>query len=267
VIVLRESGLGNYRPLFRSPVYPWLQLAGLLGLGFVLFELGAGAYAIIAVLILAAFLVFWFFGRKEARQESALLHLIARLTDRRLVSGSLEAELKQIIKERDEIVWDRFDHLVEDAVVLDEEDAMERDAFFQLAARQIAPRLDLSPERMAAILKQREDENSTLLSSSLAVPHVVVEGKERFEILIARVKGGVRFSEDAPAVDTIFVLAATRDERNFHLRALAAIAQVAQQAGFEERWAAARDAQGLRDVILLTKRRRPGTDHTGSAAS
>jgi len=264
VIVLRESGLGNYRPLFRSPVYPWLQVGGLLGLGFVLFELGAGAYAIIAVLILAAFLVFWFFGRKEARQESALLHVIARLTDRRLVSGSLEAELKQIIKERDEIVWDRFDHLVEDAVVLDEEDAMDRDAFFQLAAREIAPRLDLSPERMAAILKQREDENSTLLSSSLAVPHVVVEGTERFEILIARMKGGVRFSDEAPAVNTIFVLAATRDERNFHLRALAAIAQVAQQAGFEERWAAARDAQGLRDVILLTKRRRPGADRQGN---
>ncbi|MFO7871514.1 MAG: amino acid permease [Kiritimatiellia bacterium] len=258
VVVLRESGLGNYRPLYRSPLYPWLQMAGLLGLGFVLVGLGIAAYAISAFLMLAAFLVFWFFGRKEARQESALLHLIERLTDRRLVGGTLEAELKQIIKERDEIVWDRFDHLVEDAVVLDEDKPMERDDFFELAAHRLAPRLNLTPERLAELLRKREDENSTLLSSTLAVPHIVVDGEKRFEMLIARMKGGVRFSEEAPDVTTIFLLAATPDERNFHLRALAAIAQVVQEVDFEKRWSAARDKQGLRDVILLSKRKRPG---------
>ena len=259
VVVLRESGLANYRPLFRSPLYPWVQVGGLLGLGFVLVELGVEAYAISAVLVLAAFLVFWFFGRKAARQESALLHLIERLTDRRLVSGTLEAELKQIIKDRDEIVWDRFDRLVESAIVLDADAAMSRDEFFDMAAKNLAPRLELTPERMAELLRRREDENSTLLSPNLAVPHMVVEGKGRFEMLIARMQGGVRFSEDASKVTTIFVLAATRDERNFHLRALAAIAQVVQESGFEKRWSAAKDAQGLRDVILLSQRRRPKT--------
>ena len=260
VVVLRESRLANYRPLFRSPLYPWVQVGGLLGLGFVLVELGVEAYAISAVLVLAAFLVFWFFGRKAARQESALLHLIERLTDRRLVSGTLEAELKQIIKDRDEIVWDRFDRLVESAIVLDEDAAMSRDEFFDMAAKNLAPRLELTPERMAELLRRREDENSTLLSPNLAVPHMVVEGKGRFEMLIARMQGGVRFSEDAAKVTTIFVLAATRDERNFHLRALAAIAQVVQESGFEQRWSSAKDTQGLRDVILLSKRRRPKTE-------
>jgi amino acid transporter/mannitol/fructose-specific phosphotransferase system IIA component (Ntr-type) len=258
VIVLRESGLTNYRPLFRSPLYPWMQIAGILGLGFVLVGLGIEAYAISAVLMLAAFLVFWIFGRKEGRQESALLHLIERLTDRRLVTGTLEAELKQIIKERDEIVWDRFDRLAEAAVVLDEDQPMSRDDFINMAADRLAPRLELSSERLAEQLRQREDENSTLLSSTLAVPHIVVEGEGRFEMLIARMRGGVRFSEDAPAVTTIFVLAATRDERNFHLRALAAIAQVVQADGFEKRWAEAKGEQELRDVILLAERGRAG---------
>ncbi len=259
VVVLRESGLGNYRPLFRAPLYPWLQIGGLLGLGFVLFEIGIEAYLISAVLILAAFLAFWLYGRREARQESALLHLMARLTDRQLVSGTLEEELKEIIRERDEIVWDRFDRLVENAVVLDIENAMERDEFFRLAAEKLVPRLNLTPESLAGILKKREEESGTLLSESLAVPHVVVEGEGRFEMLIARVKGGVHFSEDAPEVKTIFVLAATRDERNFHLRALAAIAQVVQKEDFEQRWFEANGEQGMRNVILLTKRQR--SDH------
>jgi APA family basic amino acid/polyamine antiporter len=258
VLVLRESGLGNYRPLFRSPLYPWLQIAGFLGLGLVLFGLGMEAYVICSVLIFIAFLVFWCYGRHEVQQESALLHLLARLTDRHLVSGSLEAELKEIIRERDEIVWDRFDRLVEDAAVLDIEESMERDDFFHLAAEKLAPYLDLSPENLSTVLKQREEETSTLLSDTLAVPHVVVEGENRFEMLIARIKEGVKFSDDAPSVNTIFVLAATRDERNFHLRALAAIAQVVQEQDFKKRWFAAKTDQALRDVILLTKRQRHG---------
>jgi basic amino acid/polyamine antiporter, APA family len=259
VIVLRESRLANYRPVFRSPIYPWLQIGGLFGLGFVLFEIGIKAYAISAALIFSAFLIFWFYGRKTERQENALLHLISRLTDRSLVSGSLEAELKQIIKERDEITWDRFDCLVQEAIVLDEIDSMERDDFLELAADKLAPRLELTSERLALLLKRRENENSTLLSSKLAVPHIVVEGEGRFEMLIARIKNGVKFSDDAPEVTTIFVLTATRDERNFHLRTLAAIAQVVQETGFEKRWNVAKDAQGLRDVILLSKRTRAGT--------
>ncbi len=258
VIVLRESGLGNYRPLFRSPLYPWLQIAGLLGLGLVLFELGIEAYAIIAVLILVAFGVFWFYGRNQAQQESALLHLIERLTDRRLVTGTLEAELKQIIKERDEITWDRFDRLIQNAVVINEQAPMERDDFFERAAGELAPRLQLEPANLADVLKRREDDNSTLLTSNVAVPHVVVQGTGHFDILIARIKGGVRFSEEAENVNTIFVLVASRDERNFHLRALAAIAQIVQDPAFEERWWDAKNEQALQDVILLTKRKRSG---------
>ena len=54
----------------------------------------------------------------------------------------------------------------------------------------------------------------------------------------------------------IFVLAGTRDERNFHLRALAAIAQIVQDPHFEERWMRAKGIESLRDVILLGRRLR-----------
>ena len=260
VIVLRESGLENYRPAFRSPLYPWVQMGGIIGLGFVIFELGLEAYVISALLIVTAFLVFWYFGRHRVQQDSALLHLIARLTNRQLVTESLEEELKQIIRERDEIVQDRFDRLVESAFVLDVEESMPKNAFFDLAAENLADRLDMTPAELAEVLRAREEESSTLLAPSLAVPHVIVEGSRRFELLIARARNGIVFADDARSVQTIFVLAGTRDERNFHLRALAAIAQVVQEPDFEKRWLAAKKTQGLRDVILLSHRNRTTRD-------
>ena len=55
------------------------------------------------------------------------------------------------------------------------------------------------------------------------------------------------------------VLVGTRDERNFHLRALAAIAQTAQAKDFERRWLSARNPQALRDIMLLSTRARNDT--------
>ncbi|GAI56472.1 unnamed protein product, partial [marine sediment metagenome] len=62
---------------------------------------------------------YWFYGRIRASREYALLHLIERITAKELTTYSLEAELKEIIRERENIVKDRFDHLVENAIVLD----------------------------------------------------------------------------------------------------------------------------------------------------
>jgi APA family basic amino acid/polyamine antiporter len=256
VIVLRESGLQNYRPLFRVPLYPWLPLAGLLGYGFVLLEMGIEAYFISALLAMAGFCTYWFYGRRNVQKESALLHLIQRITAREMVTGALEEELKQVIRERDEIVQDRFDELVEKCPVLDIEQPMKLDAFLELVARELSSATNASADVLLEALKARERESSTAISSDLAVPHVIVPGEKTFELLLARCREGIAFSDEAPRVRAVFVLVGTRDERNFHLCALSAIAQVAGDAQFMERWMKARNKQALRDVVLLSERQR-----------
>jgi len=256
VMVLRESGLQNYRPAFRTPLYPWLQIGGIVGLGFVLFEMGIEAYFISAGFILAGFMIFWCYGRKRVTQESALLHLIERLTDRELVTGSLERELKQIVHERDEVALDRFDRLVENALVLDVSEHLSAEEFFEVAARELSPRLGLAADKLTEMLRRREQQGSTVLGPSIAVPHIIIPGEQRFELLMARAEKGVRFSDEAPEVKAIFILVGTRDERNFHLRALAAIAQIVQEKGFQGRWFSATSKQAVRDIALLSERAR-----------
>ena len=52
------------------------------------------------------------------------------------------------------------------------------------------------------------------------------------------------------------MLIGSKDERNYHLQALIAIASIVQEPQFEERWLDARTEEGLRDVLLLSKRER-----------
>ncbi len=256
VIILREGRVQNYQPTFRAPLYPWLQIAGLLGLAFVLFEMREEGFWISAALVAFGFGVYWFYGRHRSQSESAFLHLVQRLTARDLVTGTLEAELKGIVRARDDIAVDRFDELVEQCPVLDLDQPMEADAFFARAAERLAARLQVPAETILRRLVAREQEGSTVLAPHLAIPHIILNSPACFDMLLARCKPGVRFGAAAPSVQAIIVLAGSKEERNFHLRCLAAIAQVMQASDFEARWLAAAGEQRLRDIFVLSRRPR-----------
>ncbi len=257
VIILRESGVQNYRPTFRTPLYPWVQILGIIAFGFILLEMGGEAYIITIILSLSGFCAYWFYGRKRVQSESAMLHLIQRITNRDLVTGTLEEELRELSLERDEVILDRFDKIVEKCPVLDIEEPMELNRFFRRVGSKLAKSIGTTPKNICRALNEKEKESSTAITPNLAIPHIIIEGEHKFELLLARSKKGIYFSESAPRVHAIFVLLGTRDERNFHLYALSAIAQVAGDPEFIQRWMKARGKQGLRDVIILGKRLRP----------
>lgn len=256
VIILRESRIQNYQPHFHCPFYPWLQAAGIIGLVFVLLEMGIEAMAISSILIISGFFIYWFYGRIRTSREYALLHLVERITAKELTSYSLETELKEIIRERDNIVKDRFDGIIEDCVVLDIESSIQMEDFFKLVSNTLADRLKLQPAAMLKLFIDREKQSSTVLTPTLAIPHIVIGGSQIFDLCLVRCKEGITFSGSKAKVQAVFVIAGTEDHRNFHLYSLSAIAQIVQDADFEKKWLAAKNKEALRDIILLGKRRR-----------
>ncbi|MDD5327283.1 MAG: amino acid permease [Phycisphaerae bacterium] len=258
VIILRESRIQNYRPTFHVPLYPWLQIAGIIGFCFLILEMGKDALLVSSLLIVAGVSVYWFYGRIKTNREYALLHLIERITAKELTNYSLEKELREIIRSRDDIVKDKFDRIAERCVVLDIDKAVSVDDFFRLAAEQLSARLGgrLS-EDIYRRLTAREKESSTVLSDILAIPHIIIEGERTFDVLIARCKDGISFSDAHRQVQAIFVIAGSKDERNFHLYSLSAIAQIVQDPKFEKRWLTAKGVDAIRDIVLLGKRKRP----------
>jgi amino acid transporter/mannitol/fructose-specific phosphotransferase system IIA component (Ntr-type) len=254
VIILREGRLQNYQPNFRAPLYPWIQIVGAIGFVFLLFEMGKIALFVGLILIAGGFFIYWFYGRIRATREYALLYLIERVTAKELTTRSLEGELKEIIRERDVIVKDRFDGVIEQCAVIDAEKAITMDEFFRLAAEAISPRIDVAQDVVKQKLVAREKESTTVIGPGLAIPHIIVDGEHKFDILLARCRDGIFFSEEAPNVHAVFVLAGSRDERNFHLRALASIAQIVQDPAFDKKWLAAKSREALRDLVLLGKR-------------
>jgi mannitol/fructose-specific phosphotransferase system IIA component (Ntr-type) len=254
---MRESRLLNYQPKFKSPLYPWVQIAGVAGCLALLVSLGWQAVAGCAALTGVSLFFYWFYGRIRANQEFALMHVVERLTAKDLTEHMLEDELKAIIRKRDDIVIDRFDSIVENCAILDVEDSCDADSLFERLAEQLSNGDRSVKAGVKEFLWQREKDSSTVISEGLAIPHIILEGEERFEIVLARSRAGIVFPDtDSAPVHAVFCLAGTKDQRNFHLQALSAIAQVALKPEFMNKWQRAKDCSGLRDIVLLSRRMR-----------
>jgi mannitol/fructose-specific phosphotransferase system IIA component (Ntr-type) len=194
----------------------------------------------------------------DTNRENALLHLIEKVTAKELATPKLETEVQEIIRETGTGPRDRFDRYIEESLVLDIDRALGAEEFFNMVAGAMAPRLGVDPAVIFERLKDRERESSTVISPGLAIPHIIIEGNRPFNVLMTRCREGIAFSESAPMVHAVFVLAGSKNERNFHLRALSAIAQIVQDSHFEKKWLRAKNQQALRDVVLRAERRRHG---------
>lgn len=254
VIVLRESGIQNYRPTFKTPLYPWIQIASIIVFSILIANMGLGSIEITLGFITFGLLMYFFYGRKNAPKEYALVHLIENIMNKELTSHALEDELKDIIHQRDDIVTDRFDHLAEEAPVLDIETNMELGPFLEQVAGMLSRHFELDLETTHSLLVKREEESSTAISPFIAIPHLILEGEKKFQLFLVRNKNGIQFNDQYPAIKAVFILAGTKDERQFHLQALAAIAQIAQNPDFETLWLNAANPAQLRHVITLSKR-------------
>ena len=256
VIIMRGSRMQNYRPSFRSPLYPWLQIGAIGIYGFLIFEMGWIPLLITGLFILGA--MTWYFSYVHLRieRESALVYLVKRALSRHLERSRLDQELVDIVLERDNVALDRFDHLVRTCPILDIKESIGAKDLFRRVSEILASRLPLKKDQLFDLFLEREAESSTVVETGLAIPHVVVPGNHIFDMVMVRCKQGVVFSELNQPVHTLFVLIGSVDERNFHLKALMNIARIVQSPDFESRWLGPSDPAHLRDAVMLAERGR-----------
>ncbi len=258
VPILRYRRIQNYKPSFRCPGSPVVPLVGVVI--YVGLILDMTVVAMVTTGAFAAAGLAWYLAwlRPRVTRESAIAYLVRGLVGKEMYRAGLDEELKQIALERDGRVVDRFDALVAEAPVLDLPEPTDAETLFGRVAEVLADRAGLDAADLAERLKQRERETSTVLAPGLAVPHMVVPGRGVFAMALVRCKAGIRFEGADEPVRLAFVLVGSADERNFHLRALMAIAHIVEEPGFTDRWLGAPSAESLRDLVLLSGRSRHG---------
>ncbi len=256
IIVMRESRIQSYRPVFRCPLYPYMHIAAVVIYSALIVDMGRVPLLICAGFVVCSGAWYFIYVHRNVSRQSALMHIVTRVTARDLKTPTLENELRDILIERDDIIEDRFDKLVRRCHILDVKGSKTAEEVFRQVSAILSERLETDQQSLFEKFLQREAESGTVIEPGLAIPHIVVEGGKKFDILLVRARDGVQWPGQQQPVKIMFVLAGSKDERNYHLRALMAIAQIAQQKHFHQQWLTAKGIEEIRNLVLLSTRKR-----------
>ncbi|MHC4690801.1 MAG: amino acid permease, partial [Planctomycetota bacterium] len=219
VIIMRESRIQSYRPQFKSPLYPYIHIAAIVAYIALIVDMGKVPLLISGLFVTLSIAWYLLYVHRRVRRASAAMHVVERVTDRQLKTVTLENELRDILLERDEIIEDRFDRLIRQCEILDIKGKNPAQEIFRRVSRILEKKLDINEYLLFEKFLQREKEGGTVIQPGFAIPHIIIEGEKKFEVVVIRASEGIEFPGVTEPVKIMFVLAGTKDERNYHLRA------------------------------------------------
>ncbi len=117
VIVMRNSRIEAYDPGYHSPLYPWMQIFGIITSFFLIIYLGWGPGLFTMGITGCAAMWYWYYARKHTRREGAIYHWFALLGKKE--HKGLENEFLHILKEKGLRDGDPFGEMIVQARITD----------------------------------------------------------------------------------------------------------------------------------------------------
>ncbi len=271
VIVMRESQIPGYVPGYRSPLYPWMQVAGILVPIVLVAQLGALAWGTSALMIAGGVLWYRRYARPNPKveREGAIYHLFERLGQRRY--DGLDSELRTILKEKGMQDEAPFESLVTRAAVIDLDEAVPYANLIARTSAVLADQLGVPMQQLEQGFIDASSYGATPVAHGAALPHQRLPNIEQSEAVFVRCRAGVTLDtslEDesrSEPVYAIFFLVSPEGSTSAHLRILAGLASRIDEEQFMSEWLAAPDEQKLKETLLHNERYlslhlHPGTD-------
>jgi len=248
VVVMRESRIDSYKPGFRAPLYPWLQIAGVVIAFWLITEMGLLAIGFTAVVLIGCVLWYQFYAADRVERRGAIFHVHQRLGEQKYVG--LELELMGIIHDRTESENLSYEALVARSVVVDLQDGIyDKDRLNALLVETSIGRFEpgeASAESFDGLTAFRPIGDGVHLSirtvKDLAQPGLTVF---RFGSQATLTLDNV----DDDAHTLLFLVAPDRPV-GLDLRLAGQIAEVVQSDDFTDRWLQATDEKALNAVLM-----------------
>jgi mannitol/fructose-specific phosphotransferase system IIA component (Ntr-type) len=249
LIMMRESKIRNYRPSFRSPLYPYIQIAGIVGYLLLIIQMGIEPLILVGCFISFGYLWYRFYARDKIWREYTLLNVIERVTGQKSCGYLVDEELREILIERDHLEEKRFEKLIKECEIIDLYKYTRPDKFTMTIASKLGQKLKTNPNKLYKLLMKREKDSNVVIHPGVAIVSHMIKGKDKFQMLFVRSKMGMILSDGVDPVHAFFIIVASPDEKEFYLHSLMWIIQTVQD-DFEKEWINAKDDDELRNIIL-----------------
>ncbi|MBW2451178.1 MAG: amino acid permease, partial [Deltaproteobacteria bacterium] len=257
VIVMRESKIPSYDPGYKSPLYPWMQIAGIIAPFYLIFEMGPLSIGFSIGLVVVSSLWYNFYARDRVARTGAIYHVFERLGQHRHLD--LDTELRGILREKGLREEDPFDEIVKRCLVFDLTEEVSFEEVVHRVSDEMSLRVQLAPRDIMGQIMEGTRIGATPVTRGVALPHFRTDRIDQTEMALVRCRKGVQMltydpltHEEAEEVliHAIFFLISPEDNPTQHLRILARIAERVDEVSFPVEWDQAKNEGELRDSLL-----------------
>ncbi|MDD7984093.1 amino acid permease [Lentisphaera marina] len=255
VIVMRESRIESYDPGYKSPLYPWMQIGGMIV--SVVLIIYMGWMAILFTIGMIAVCLTWYFryARKRVSRTGAICHWFQRLGKNQY--DELDQEFRGILKEKGLRQDDPFNEVVARAQFLEIDKSEKFEDLIKEASIMLAERLKVDATKLEASFLEGTRTGRTPVTGGVALPHMHLMGIDKPEMVIARSKSGMQVDvfdvmgdEMEQQTFAIFLLVSPEGNPGLHLRMLAELANRIDQDEFLSRWNEEPNSAHLKQLLL-----------------
>lgn len=254
VIVMRESKIEAYKPGYRSPLYPWVQIAGMIISVWLVAEMGLLAVGLTGTLIIICIGWYFYYSHGKVKRQGAIYHIHARLGQLRY--EALEHELMTIINEKNLNSSLTYEEVIARSIILQTSDQQTSfDRLVSKAAIRLGQRLKLERNSLKDQLSD-VDVNFSKLKEGVYFKYVQFDDIKTPEMIAIQSQEGIEVnpgSQEGKAHAMIFLVTPS-NRPLLHMRIIGHMAELIEAEEFLERWKRSVNEKELKNVLLTDER-------------
>lgn len=254
VIVMRESQIEEYDPDFRSPLYPWMQIAGILFSVILIFEMGLLPLVFTLGISFAAVGWYKFYAEKRVDRHGAIFHVHAELGKQK--DEDLEKEMRGILGEKGLKEDDDYADLIRRAIILDLPDATHHQEIMEQAVSKLSKQVKVSEETLLDSFTDEKQDSAIPITSGVVLSHARLAKDIRPAMVLIRVKKGLDLkqlseenTEEKSKIFVFILLLSSNTDSEQHIRILAHIGEKVDTGDFLDLWRQANGVEALRKLL------------------
>ena len=249
VIVMRESKIPTYKPGYKAPFYPWLQITGILISFWLIIEMGILAIGFTGMVLIGCVLWYQFFTSGNLERRGAIFHVHERLGQQRY--EGLEKELMTIIHDRTQAENLFYEAVIARSVIMDFRYGIyDLTHIEEILKEQATNHFEIDSEIITQALNE---DNFQLhpISESVQIAYSTHEVIERPELFVLRFGPRAKLNiPSALSAHTLMFLVVPTKPVGLDLRFAGQITEVVQDEQFEMEWLAAKTERHMNEVLM-----------------
>ena len=249
VIVMRESKIPTYKPGYKAPLYPWLQIIGILISFWLIIEMGILAIAFTGMVTIGCVLWYHFYASGKLDRRGAIFHIHQRLGQQRY--EGLERELMTIIHDRTQAENLSYEAVIARSVMMDFRYGIYDLMHIQdIIKQQGAERYNLDAEVIASTLSE-DTINLHAISERVHINYCTHQDVSEPELFVMRFGPQAKLNiASANSAHTLMFLIVPPKPVGLDLRLAGHLAEVVQSEHFEARWLEAESERDMNEVLM-----------------